>query len=255
MNYINFAIEDRVGRIAFTEPPLNIFNIAMMKEISGVLNECMGRHELVAIVFEAGPGSRAFGAGVSIEEHGEETIYQMLESFHSIFRNLEQLAKPAIAVVDGVALGGGCELVLACDIVVASERSKFGQPEIKLGVFPPVACVLLPRIIGEKRARELILTGELIDANDALKLGMISYVVPQENLAAKTAEILGKFRELSGPSLEATRRALDMARGRSFEDGLKRIEDLYLNDLMKTEDAREGIQAFMDKRKPDWRNR
>src|SRR6266404_2931487 len=237
MDYINFAIEDRVGRIAFTEPPLNIFNIAMMKEINGVLNECMGRHELVAIVFEAGPGSRAFSAGVSIEEHGEETIYQMLESFHSIFRNLEQLAKPAIAIVD------------------ATERSKFGQPEIKLGVFPPVACVLLPRIIGEKRARELILTGELIDANDALKLGMISYVVPQKNLVAKTNEILGKFRELSGPSLEATRRALDMARGRSFEDGLKRIEDLYLNELMKTEDSREGIQAFMDKRKPDWRNK
>ena len=255
MDHITFTVEDRVARISFTEPPLNIFSIAMMREINSVLNDCMGRHDLVAVLFEGGPGSRGFSAGVSIEEHGEETIYQMLESFHSIFRNLQQLAKPTIAIVDGAALGGVCELVLACDIVVATERSRFGHPEIKLGVFPPVACVLLPRIIGEKRARELILTGELFDAGDALKLGMINYVVPQENLNAKSREILGKLRELSGTSLEATRRALDIARGRTFDDGLKLIEDLYLNELMKTDDSLEGISAFMEKRKPVWRNK
>jgi cyclohexa-1,5-dienecarbonyl-CoA hydratase len=255
MSHINFAVEDRVGRIAFAEPPLNIFNIAMMREINQVLNDWADRHDMVAIVFEAAQGSRAFSAGVSIEEHVEETVYQMLESFHSIFRTLEQLAKPTIAIVDGAALGGGCELVAACDVVIATDRSRFGQPEIKLGVFPPVACVLLPGIIGEKRARELILTGDLIDPNEARKLGLVNHVVPQTELNAKTQEILSKFRELSGPALEAARRALDMTRGRSFDDALKRVEDLYLNDLLKTEDAREGINAFMQKRKPVWRHK
>ncbi len=252
---IHFKVEDRVGRIMFARPPLNIFNIAMMREIGECLNECMGQREMVAIVFEAVPDSRAFSAGVAVEEHVEVTVYRMLESFHAIFRTLEQIAKPVIAVVDGAALGGGCELVAGCDIVIASERSRFGQPEIKLGVFPPVAAVLLPRIIGEKRARELILTGDLIDAPEALQLGLVNYVVPGAEIVQKTQDVLVKLRELSAPALESTRRAIDLARGSSFEEALSRVEDLYLNELMKTEDAREGIAAFMEKRKPAWRNR
>jgi cyclohexa-1,5-dienecarbonyl-CoA hydratase len=252
---ITLNIEDRVGQIGFARPPLNIFNIAMMREIGEALNECLSRRDLVAIVFEASAEARAFSAGVAIEEHVADTIYLMLESFHNIFRLLEQGAKPTVAVVDGAALGGGCELVAACDIVISSPRGRFGQPEIKLGVFPPVAAVLLPRIIGEKRARELVLTGELIDAQEALQLGLVSYVVQSGELAGKTREVLARLRELSGPALEATRRALDAARGQTFEDALKKVEDLYLNELMKTEDAQEGISAFMEKRKPEWRNR
>ncbi len=253
--YIRFAIEDRVGRVTFAQPPLNIFNIQMMREIGDCLNDCMGRRDMVAIVFDATPDSRAFSAGVAVEEHVEETIYQMLESFHAIFRTLEQTAKPTLALVDGAALGGGCELVAACDIVIATERARFGQPEIKLGVFPPVAAALLPRIIGEKRARELLLTGELMDAHEALRLGLVNYVVPPAELSAKTAEVLHRLRELSAPALEATVRAMALGRGRSFEEALTAIEDLYLNELMKTEDAREGVNAFMEKRKPNWRNR
>lgn len=252
---ITLNIEDRVGRIGFARPPLNIFNIAMMREIGEALNECLSRREMVAIVFESSTGARAFSAGVAVEEHVEETVYQMLESFHNIFRLLDQGAKPTIAVVDGAALGGGCELVAACDIVISSEKARYGQPEIKLGVFPPVAAVLLPRIIGEKRARELVLTGELIDAKEALRLGLVSYVVASGELETKTQEVLSKFRELSAPTLEATRRALDLARGSTFEAALKEVEDLYLNELMKTEDAREGVSAFMEKRKPVWRNK
>ncbi|MBA2645737.1 MAG: enoyl-CoA hydratase/isomerase family protein, partial [Pyrinomonadaceae bacterium] len=145
--------------------------------------------------------------------------------------------------------------IAGCDVVISSPRGRFGQPEIKIGVFPPVAAVLLPRIIGERRARELILTGELIDAQEALRLGLVSHLVPVEQLEQKTQEILARLREMSASSLEATRRALDMARGRSFEEALSAIEKLYLNDLMKTDDAREGINAFMEKRKPAWRNR
>ncbi|HUQ33009.1 MAG TPA: enoyl-CoA hydratase-related protein [Pyrinomonadaceae bacterium] len=252
---IRFRIEDRVGRITFARPPLNIFNIAMMREISDAVNLCAGQRDMVAIVFEADKDSRAFSAGVAVEEHAEETIYQMLDSFHGIFRALEQAGKPALAIVDGAALGGGCELVAGCDMVISTERARFGQPEIKLGVFPPIAAVLLPRIIGDKRARELILTGELIDAGEALRLGLINAVVPSAELEQKAQEMLVRLRELSAPALEATKRAIDLARGASFEEALQRVEDLYLNELMKTEDAHEGINAFMQKRKPVWKNK
>ena len=253
--HIQLTLEDRVGRIAFTRPPLNVFNIAMMREMGAALDALSGRRELVAVVFEAGAGTRAFSAGVAVEEHAAETIYQMLEAFHDIFRALERMAKPALAVVDGAALGGGCELVAACDIVVASERARFGQPEIKLGVFPPVAAIILPRVVGERRARELILTGELIDAPEALRLGLVNHVVPAGQLEAKTQEVLARLRELSAAALEATRRALDLGRGVNFEALLKQVESFYLNELMKTEDAHEGVRAFVEKRKPAWRNR
>jgi cyclohexa-1,5-dienecarbonyl-CoA hydratase len=252
---IRFSIADRVGRITLARPPLNILNISMMRELNACLNECMAARDMVAIVFDAVPEARVFSAGVAVEEHVEETIYQMLESFHNIFRTLEQIAKPTIAVVSGAALGGGCELVAACDFCIAAESARFGQPEIKLGVFPPVAAVLLPRIIGEKRARELILTGELIDAQEAARLGLVTAVVPANGLEQKTEELLVRLRELSAPALEAARRAIDMGRGRSFEEALTKVEDLYLNELMKTDDAREGVNAFMEKRKPLWRNR
>src|SRR6202158_5603572 len=180
--HIRFEVEDRVARITLERLPLNVFNISMMQGITLALEEWLAPLDLVAIVVEAAPGAHAFSAGVAVEEHVAETIFQMLESFHAIFRSLEQLAKPAIAVVDGAALGGGCELVAACDIVIASDRARFGQPEIKLGVFPPVACVLLPLVIGDKRARELILTGELIDASAAARLGLVNHLVPSLQL-------------------------------------------------------------------------
>jgi cyclohexa-1,5-dienecarbonyl-CoA hydratase len=254
MNDIRLKVEDRVARITFARPPLNVMNIAMMREISAALSESTER-EVVAIVFDADKNSRAFSAGVAIEEHVQETIYQMLDSFHAIFRQLEQIAKPVIALVDGAALGGGCELVAACDIVIASDRSRFGQPEIKLGVFPPVAAVLLPLVIGEKRARELILTGEIIDASEAGRLGLCSHVVPAVHLEGKLLEVVSKLKELSGTSLQFARQALDLGRGRSLDAALAEQENIYLHELMKTADANEGIKAFMEKRKPVWRHR
>lgn len=254
MTDINFKLEDRVARITLARPPLNVLNIAMMREISEALIEAAQR-EVVAIVFDAEKDCRAFSAGVAIEEHVEETIYQMLDAFHAIFRQLEQIAKPTIAVVDGAALGGGCELIAACDIVIASDRSRFGQPEIKLGVFPPVAAILLPRVIGEKRARELILTGEIIDATEASRLGLCNHVVPSAHLEGKLLEVLAKLRELSGTSLQYARQALDLGQSRTLDAALSEQENIYLHELMKTADAREGIKAFMEKRKPVWRHR
>ena len=218
------------------------------------LGDC-SRRNLVAIVFAPDKNSRAFSAGVAVEEHVAELVYQMLDSFHSVFRLLEQLAKPVIAVVDGPALGGGCELVAACDIVIASDRAKFGQPEIKLGVFPPVAAVLLSQVIGDKAARELILTGATIDAKEAARLGLCNYVVPVAELEPKLNEILTKLRELSSVALEFTRKSLDVARGRTLDTALKQLEDIYLHELMKSADAAEGVKSFMEKRKPVWRDR
>jgi cyclohexa-1,5-dienecarbonyl-CoA hydratase len=253
-HHIRFRADDRVARITFARPPLNVFNIAMMREIGAALGEC-ARRDLVAIVFSADKDCRAFSAGVAVEEHVQETIYQMLDSFHGIFRQLEQLAKPAIALVDGAALGGGCEIVAACDVVIASDRSRFGLPEIKLGVFPPVAAILLPMVIGQKRARELILTGEIIDAVEAGRLGLCNHVVPGAHLEPKLLEITAKLKDLSGASLEYTRRALDLGRGRTLDAALKEQENIYLHELMKTLDANEGVKAFMEKRKPVWRHR
>jgi cyclohexa-1,5-dienecarbonyl-CoA hydratase len=252
---IKFAIQDRVGRITFARPPLNIFNIVMMREIGEALDDCARQTDLVAIVFDAVEDSRAFSAGVSIEEHVPETVVEMLASFHDIFRKLNQISRPAIAVVDGAALGGGCELLAACDIVIASERAKLGQPEIKLGVFPPVAAILLPRIIGEKKAREMILLGEVIDATEALRCGLVNYVGPSDALQEKTNEVLARLRELSPSSLVMTRQAIALGSDFDFDKSLKKVEDLYLDQLMKTEDANEGLRSFMEKRKPEWRNR
>jgi cyclohexa-1,5-dienecarbonyl-CoA hydratase len=252
--HIRFQIQERVARITFARPPLNVLNIAMMREISAALAESAQR-EIVAVVFAADKDCRAFSAGVAIEEHVQDTIYQMLDSFHAIFRQLEQIAKPVIAVVDGAALGGGCELVAASDIVIASDRSRFGVPEIKLGVFPPVATVLLPLVVGEKRGRELILTGEIIDAVEAGRLGLCNHVVPGTHLEPKLLEVTAKLKELSGTSLEFARRAMDLGRGRTLDEALSEQENIYLHELMKTADANEGIKAFMEKRKPVWRHR
>ncbi len=253
--HIRFKLDDRVARITFARPPVNIFNIAMMREINDALNQCSQQRELVAIVFAAATDCRAFSGGVAVEEHVEETVFQMLDSFHAIFRNLELIARPTIALVDGAALGGGCELVAACDVVIASERARFGQPEIKLGVFPPVAAVLLPGVIGDKRARELMLTGESIEAAEAERLGLVNYLVPAAELEQKAGELLLKFRQLSAAALGLAKEAISLGRGRSLDAALREVENLYLHELMKTEDATEGIKAFIDKRKPEWHNR
>jgi cyclohexa-1,5-dienecarbonyl-CoA hydratase len=253
--HIRFRIEERVARITFARPPLNVFNIAMMREMGDALNQCLPQRDLAAIVFDATPESRAFSAGVAVEDHVPETVFQMLDSFHSVFRLLAQISRPVLAVVDGPALGGGCELVAACDIVIAGERARFGQPEIKLGVFPPVAAILLPRIIGEKRARELIMLGDMIDAAEALRLGLVNYVVPAAELEPRLQTVLAKLRELSASALAMTRTALDLGAQNSFEEVLTEVENLYLHELMKTEDAHEGVRSFMEKRKPEWHHK
>jgi cyclohexa-1,5-dienecarbonyl-CoA hydratase len=252
---IQLTIHDRVARITMARPPLNILTISMMKEMNQAVLKVGTLKEVCAIVLAATPGIRAFSAGVGIEEHRAETVYQMLDAFHSVFRSFNIVSKPVIALVSGAALGGGCELVAFADIVLATQSSRFGQPEIKIGVFPPVAACLLPRVIGEKKARELILTGELLTAEEARALGLVNHVVPELELEAKAAGILDVLRQMSVPALEITRRTMAEVSGLPFEDALKKAEDAYLNKLMSCRDPLEGIQAFIDKRAPAWKHR
>jgi len=252
---IQFAITDRVARITLAHPPLNILTIAMMKEIVDAIGQAASAQDTCAIVFAGSSASRAFCAGVSIEEHKPETVFQMLDGFHAIFRSLNTVSKPVIALVGGAALGGGCELAAFADIVIASPSARFGQPEIKLGVFPPVAAFVLPRVIGDKRAREMILTGELLTADVAQSIGLVNHVVEEGSLEVKADEILATFRQMSVPGLEMARRAMVQTWGLGFDDALKRAEDIYLNELMAHRDPQEGVEAFIAKRPPRWKHK
>ncbi|MBL8150661.1 MAG: enoyl-CoA hydratase/isomerase family protein [Blastocatellia bacterium] len=252
---IQFTVVDRVGYIIFNKPPLNIFTIAMMKEINDALNTLTKMQKVSCVVFAANASSKAFSAGVSVQEHRAETVYQMLDSFHNIFRTLYNYAKPVVAVVNGPALGGGCELVAFCDVVIASDKAKFGQPEIRLGVFPPIAAIILPKLVGLKKASELIYTGESIDALEAQSLGLVNFVVDEEQLEARTQEVLGLFTGQSAVALEATRRAILTAYYPDFEETLGKIEEQYLIQLMSLQDPKEGIEAFLEKREPIWRHK
>ncbi|HYV04388.1 MAG TPA: enoyl-CoA hydratase-related protein [Blastocatellia bacterium] len=252
---IQFGVTDRVARITFARPPLNVFTLSMMKEITDAINSLLTMPDVCAVVFSAQASTHTFSAGVSVEEHRVETVFQMLEGFHGIFRALNTVSKPVVALVAGAALGGGCELVAFADIVIATRSARFGQPEIKLGVFPPLAAVILPRVIGEKKAREMILTGELLTAEAALNAGLVNHVVDENGLEKKSEEVLGQLRQMSAPALEVTRTAINQASGIGFDDALKRTEDIYLNKLMALKDPQEGIEAFIAKRLPKWKHK
>jgi cyclohexa-1,5-dienecarbonyl-CoA hydratase len=253
--HIRFDVSDGVARITLNKPPLNVLNIAMMREINTAL-EGLGDDPLVKVlVFEAAEGSKAFSAGVDVSEHTADKVEEMIEVFHRIFRLLDGLEVPTVAVVNGAALGGGCELVLFCDMVIASEKASFGQPEIQVGVLPPIAVVALPAIIGPKKALEMVLIGDRIRAPEALQLGLVNQVVPPEELRAAADEFVGKLAKLSGAVLRLTKRAMRIGSVGRFADGLAAVEELYLGPLMSTEDANEGLAAFMEKRAPVWKDR
>lgn len=252
---VHLRIEDRVARIVLDNPPLNVLTLEMLEAVSTAIHDAAREPALCAISFEPAPGCRAFSAGVAMEDHRPEIAYQLLDAFHGIFRNLDFYCKPTVAVVPEAALGAGCELAAFCDIVVASERARFGLPEIKMGVFPPLACVYLPRLIGQKRAREMVLTGALLSAREAKGIGMVTAVVPEGELEAKAAETYGRLRSLSASVLETAKRALVESAGLPFEEGLSRVEDIYLNQLMNLKDPGEGIVAFLEKRAPAWRHK
>jgi cyclohexa-1,5-dienecarbonyl-CoA hydratase len=252
---IIFDKQNGVAKIVLNKPPLNVLNIAMMREINTVLEGLGSDPSVKVLVFEAVEGSKAFSAGVDVSEHTAEMVNEMIEVFHRIFRLLEKLEIPTMAVVSRAALGGGCELALFCDMVIASEKASFGQPEIQVGVFPPIAVIALPQIIGPKKTMEMVLTGDRMDANEAKRLGLVNKVVPPEELHDAADTVIEKLTNMSGAVLRLTKRSVRIGGVGSFEDALAAVEDLYLGPLMDTEDANEGLTAFVEKRPPVWKDK
>jgi cyclohexa-1,5-dienecarbonyl-CoA hydratase len=244
---------DHIGKITFNNGPLNILNIAMMEEINKALEGFIGDPSLKAFIFDH--EGKAFSAGVDVGDHMGDKASKMLYEFHSIFKKLYRMKCPTIASVKGAALGGGCEVALFCDIVLVSEKAKFGQPEIKVGVFPPLAVLIFPYLTGHKKAFELLLQGEIISASEAHRLGLVNHVFPLESYEQEVSQFLDRFNQLSAVVLQHTKKALHLALGGNFDAEIDRIEEYYLNELMKTHDANEGLQAFLEKRPPVWQNR
>jgi cyclohexa-1,5-dienecarbonyl-CoA hydratase len=226
--------------------------MAMMEEINDVLKKWRGQKNLKMVLFKA--KGTCFSAGVDVGEHMGPLAPRMIEVFHNMFRLMNKLGVPTAASVFSSCLGGGCELAVFCDFVLAAENAKFGQPEIQVGVFPPIAAQLMPRIIGRKAAMEFILSGRIISAEEALRLGLINKVVPNKELEKATDEFVAPFLKLSAEVLRKTKKAIMAGLMDELEPSLQVIEDIYLNELMQTSDANEGLKAFMEKRKPVWKN-
>lgn len=250
---INVKVENGVGEIVLDRPPLNVLNIEMMTEINHALSDFAVNPDLKVVII-TGAG-KAFSAGVDVSEHTKEKVNEMITTFHKIFDHLNTISVPTIAAVNGAALGGGCEVAIFCDIVLASEKAKFGQPEIKVGVLPPIAAVMFPRLMDRKKALELILTGDIITAQEAKTLGIVNQVIPVEEFEAKKKEFIQKFTTLSGAVLKITKKSINQTIGLDYNKAIKSVEDVYLNELMGTDDANEGLQAFLEKREPVWKNK
>ena len=244
--------KDFIGKINFNNGPLNILNIEVMEQINKTLDKFLEDNSLKVMVFDH--HGKAFSAGVDIGEHMGDSVKKMLEVFHGMFKRLNHMKIPTVACVKGAAYGGGCEVAAFCDIVLASEKAKFGNQEIKVGVFPPISAVIFPSILGEKKAFELILQGEIINAEEAHRIGLVNQVFPLESYEQNVSTFLERFNKLSTIVLQYSKKAVKIGIS-NFETKLDEVEALYLNELMATIDANEGLQAFIEKRPPQWQNR
>ncbi|MBI3405848.1 MAG: enoyl-CoA hydratase/isomerase family protein [Acidobacteria bacterium] len=250
--FIRVRTDGRTARITLDRPPLNVIHIPMMNELARALYDLTDRCDF--IVFE-GAGEKGFSTGVEVADHTPDKVAGMLQSFHGIFRQLWKAECLTIAKVHGYCLGGGCELASFCDFVVAAESAMFGQPEIRLGCFPPIAMVTLPLLVGHRAASEFILTGRTFSAAESRQLGLITRVAPDGDLEASVGELLSELNSSSSAVLRLTHRTLWRRAGFDFEKSLAEVEQTYLEDLMQSHDAQEGIRAFIEKRKPVWQGR
>lgn len=251
---LDFTHDNSVAEITLNAPKGNVLDRIMLSELSNAFKTLESEKDIKLITFE-GAGDH-FSYGASVEEHQKENAAEMLKAFHQIFYDLIDLSIPTLARISGHCLGGGCELALMCNFLFADQSAKLGQPEIVLGVFPPPASLLLPLKIGYVKAEELILTGKTISAQEATDMGLVNTVF--ENKAALESGV-NEFVEqnILAKSAASLRFAVKAAR-LQFNDTiiseLPRLEKVYLEELMKTHDANEGIQAFLQKRKPNWLN-
>lgn len=235
--------------VSLHRPPLNVLDLPTIRSLHAALAPLPARSDLKVLVLRSDL-ERAFSAGVEVRDHSRERAPEMLDAFHAVFRLMDALPQVTLAAVDGPCLGGGCELAAFCDVVLATPRATFGQPEIDVGCFPPVAAVLLPRLIG-RAAFEMVLTGAPISAPEAERIGLITRVVDDVDL--ETRRWIERLSAKSGVALAAARKALRRAEG-SFDGALAGAERIY-RELLPAEDVEEGIRAFLEKRPPRWRDR
>ena len=243
MDFKNITLETKAGiaRLTINRPPVNVMNYDTIVEISAALEDVAKNNEAKVLIIR-GAGTRAFCAGVEVKDHIGDMVPKMMTGFEIMIRLLRRLSKPSIAAVNGVALGGGCEVVAACDMAIASDKAQFGQPEVKLGGLAPAAAALFPKIMPEKKAFELILLGDNITAQDA-------------ELDAATEVLAKKFMEKSSLALKLVKEALyQAADAADFSTAMKRATELGIKSW-QTEDAQEGLKSFLEKRLPVWKNK
>lgn len=252
MKTIETSEADGVFTLTLNRPPLNILNLEMLAEIGAAVEAAASAGSSFLVLKGRG---KAFSAGADVADHLPDKVERMLGVFHGALRKLAAFEGIVVACVDGAALGGGCELVLPADVVLASGNATFGQPEIQLGVFAPVAMVLLPSICLPAAARELLLSGRAIGAEEALRLGLVSRVLPAEGFQAECDKHIAGLASMSRSSLLLCKRFLRRLHPDDFAAKLKSAEEAYLGELMKTPDATEGCAAFLAKRKPVWAGR
>ncbi|MBI3915334.1 MAG: enoyl-CoA hydratase/isomerase family protein [Chloroflexi bacterium] len=248
----NLTLEksNSIARITLTQAPVNVIDIALMKEIDAAIDAARD-----AKVIVIGAQGKFFSAGVDVKDHTADRVEEMITRFDALIEKIWNLSQPTIAAVQGSALGGGLELAMACDFIVASSAAKFAQPEIQVGVFPPIAAVLLPFLISNKKAFEMMMTGDAIDAATAERLGLVNAVATPEEFENALNAFIARLMKQSGVVLQFTKRAarIPLQTDALFR-ALREIEKLYLGDLMKTHDANEGLAAFMEKREPRWKD-
>jgi len=249
-DFLTLDNDGAVARIVLRRPPLNVLHLEMIRELNRALRDIRPESGLRALVIAA--EGKAFSAGVSVEDHLPDRVAGMLGAFHETFRQLRTLSCPTIAAVQGPALGGGCELACFADWVIASEAAAFGVPEIKLGAFPPIAALHFPHRIGLARTMQLILTGETLGAREAERIGLVDRVVAAGELAGAVEEAVQRLRDKSGPAVRLAKRAVLLGASRDFDAALADVERLFLDKLMQTRDAGEGLRAFLEKRPPRW---
>jgi cyclohexa-1,5-dienecarbonyl-CoA hydratase len=245
---------DRAIMITIDRPPLNVLDFALLRELGEVLKSC-AQDPATDIVVLKGGGERAFSAGVDIKDHTKDKVPEMLEVVHGVMRELLALPQVTVALVRGACLGGGCELASCCDFILASAESSFATPEIHVGCYPPLALARFSSLIGYRRAAEMILTGRTFSAEDAWRIGLISQVLPADDLDRGLETLLAELLGKSGAVLRVTLKGLRELSLTGFSEALRRSEEIYLRELLLTDDVEEGVRAFLAKRKPRWAHR
>jgi cyclohexa-1,5-dienecarbonyl-CoA hydratase len=250
---LQVTIENDVAFLTLDNPPVNILTRAMMDRISDALREISGNAGLKAVALKS--TGKAFSAGADIGEHRPEQVRGMIEAFGRMFRLLDSLELPIVAAVNGSALGAGFELAMMADVVLASDRATFGQPEIRLGFFAPVAVARLAELVGAAKAAEITCTGRIYSAGEMYAHGLVTKVMEPEKLEGALTGVLDDLRRASPLVMRLNVRTLKRLRGRPFAEALAEAERVFLDELMSAEDPVEGIDSFYEKRLPVWRNR